>query len=147
MSRRLTAALLGLLGLVSLGCSLSRHRLPPVSYPAERLRQLEAEAVRRCEALRGAEGTPRRPFTSDGCSLWPDRAWRHCCVAHDMRYWCGGPASERRAADAELRRCVAATGAAATARLMQCGTRLGGARWMPFWWRWGYGHAWPARRP
>lgn len=143
MRRRL---LLVLFGLLVAGCSLGKHRLPADQYPPDRLRQLELEAARRCEELRGAAGVPQREFRSDGCSLWPDRAWRHCCVAHDMRYWCGGPAGERRAADADLRRCVAATGASTHGRLMYCGTRLGGVRWTPFWWRWGYGHAWPAGR-
>jgi hypothetical protein len=64
-----------------------------------------------------------------------------------MTYWCGGPRRERREADALLRQCVAATGAGANARLMFWGTRLGGARWVPFWWRWGYGRPWPAAKP
>lgn len=144
MSGRLLALLLAMLGV---GCTLHRHRLPADQYPPERRLQIEAAARQRCEELRGPAGTPARVFRSDGCTLWPDRGWRHCCVEHDMSYWCGGSPQDRRAADALLRQCVAATGATTTARLMRWGTRLGGARWVPFWWRWGYGHPWPAAKP
>lgn len=141
MTGRILVLLLALLGA---GCTLHHHRLPADEYPPQRLRRIEAEAQRRCEDLRGPEATPAADFRSDGCTLWPDRAWRQCCVEHDMSYWCGGTPAQRRAADALLRRCVEATGAGANARLMYWGTRLGGARWLPFWWRWGYGRPWPA---
>ena len=37
------------------------------------------------------------PFTSDGCSSFPDGTpanqslWLECCVRHDLAYWRGGP--------------------------------------------------------
>ncbi len=46
-----------------------------------------------------------RPFTTDGCSLYPDRSastgkdWCACCVAHDRAYWRGGTEAERLKAD------------------------------------------------
>ena len=46
-----------------------------------------------------------RPFTSDGCSVFPDgtisqsRKWLKCCVEHDKAYWLGGTYAERLAAD------------------------------------------------
>ncbi|HBT84144.1 MAG TPA: hypothetical protein DEB35_12385, partial [Desulfuromonas sp.] len=52
------------------------------------------------------------PFSSDGCSLFPDGTlaertrWCDCCLTHDIAYWQGGSAAEREAADAALRACV-----------------------------------------
>lgn len=87
-----------------------------------------------------------RPFTTDGCSMFPDRDttsgkdWRCCCVAHDLAYWRGGTAEERSAADAELRVCVqAATGDVALGRTMHSGVRVGGTPYLPTSYRWGYG--------
>jgi hypothetical protein len=76
------------------------------------------------------------PFTSDGCSVFPDRAllskqdWCTCCLAHDLAYWRGGTAQERLKADRDLRSCVlAATRDAALAELMFAGVRSGGYGW------------------
>jgi hypothetical protein len=87
-----------------------------------------------------------QPFTTDGCSLFPDRSastgmdWRRCCVAHDLLYWRGGTPAERRSADLELRRCVdQETGDASMATLMYHGVRLGGTPYLPTPFRWGYG--------
>lgn len=85
-----------------------------------------------------------RPFTTDGCSLFPDRAggadWCHCCVAHDRLYWRGGPADQRLQADQALRSCVrAAANSPALADMMYAGVRLGGSAYLPTWFRWGYG--------
>ena len=55
-------------------------------------------------------------FTSDGCSLFPDRSlidesdWCDCCLVHDIAYWKGGTEEERLAADLALRECVLAPG-------------------------------------
>jgi len=55
-----------------------------------------------------------KPFTSDGCSSFPDGTlqhkdlWIECCTAHDYAYWKGGAYAERNAADKELRQCIAA---------------------------------------
>ena len=53
---------------------------------------------------------PASAFTTDGCTLWPNGTWQSCCVDHDMVYWCGGSATERRLADEQLRRCIAERG-------------------------------------
>jgi len=93
---------------------------------------------------------PLRPFTTDGCSAFPDGLpnhrdlWRRCCTAHDRAYWLGGTYTERRAADRELRRCVAGAGEPAIAELMLRGVRVGGSPWWPTSFRWGYG--WPYGR-
>lgn len=87
-----------------------------------------------------------QPFTTDGCSLFPDRDtssgkdWRCCCVAHDVAYWRGGSADARRQADAELQACVRqTTGDVALGRVMHAGVRVGGAPYWPTPFRWGYG--------
>lgn len=99
-------------------------------------------------ALAGCAAAPRRirPFTTDGCSLFPDRdplgrsEWRTCCVVHDIAYWMGGTEPERLGADVALRTCVArATGDAQLAEAMYVGVRGGGAPAFPTWYRWGYG--------
>lgn len=97
-------------------------------------------------ATPGHSPTTLRPFTTDGCSLFPDRSadgkkdWHCCCVQHDRRYWRGGPASLRLQADEELRACVATTtGDAGLARVMYAGVRVGGLAHWPTSFRWGYG--------
>jgi len=91
------------------------------------------------------------PFTTDGCSLFPDRAlvgradWCHCCLAHDLAYWRGGTADERLQADLVFRACVQKESSdPALAETMYLGVRVGGgpALMTPF--RWGYG--WPQGR-
>ena len=101
-----------------------------------------------------SSGTGReqlRPFTTDGCSLFPDgntdnpQLWHDCCVRHDVAYWKGGVSAERKAADAALQRCVAETSQnEALAGLMYCGVRIGGVPWLPTSYRWAYG--WPYGR-
>jgi len=87
-----------------------------------------------------------QPFTSDGCSLFPDADlisgddWCSCCFEHDIAYWRGGTEGERLAADHELQRCVTAkTGNEILARLMFGGVQAGGSPYFYNWYRWGYG--------
>jgi hypothetical protein len=94
---------------------------------------------------------PINAFTTDGCSLFPDRSliakedWCHCCIVHDLAYWRGGTAAERKAADEQLRTCVAGTtGNTAMADLMYAGIRTGGGPYFYTPYRWGYG--WPYGR-
>jgi hypothetical protein len=91
------------------------------------------------------------PFTTDGCSLFPDRAvvgsadWCDCCLAHDLAYWRGGTEAQRLGADRELRACVERkTGNHALAESMFVGVRAGGGPQLntPFRWR----YAWPYGR-
>lgn len=86
------------------------------------------------------------PFTSDGCSLFPDASvitsqdWCSCCFDHDIAYWKGGTAEEREAADSALRDCVAQrTGNTVLADVMYEGVRFGGSPYFYNWYRWGYG--------
>jgi hypothetical protein len=101
-----------------------------------------------------AAAAPERsiaPFTTDGCSGFPDRAklihedWCDCCVAHDLAYWRGGTADERKRADVAFSECVfRATGNKALAELMFNGVRAGGSPQLNTPFRWGYG--WPFGR-
>ena len=87
-----------------------------------------------------------RPFTSDGCSLFPDASlissndWCSCCFEHDTVYWKGGTEEERETADQRLRECVGEkTGNKALAVAMYEGVRVGGSPYFYNWYRWGYG--------
>lgn len=86
------------------------------------------------------------PFTSDGCSMFPngipyfnENKWLRCCVIHDVAYWQGGTAEQKLQADQNLRACVASTGEREIAELMYLGVRVGGYEGLPTTWRWGYG--------
>ena len=85
------------------------------------------------------------PFVSvhHGRLRVPDGSWQSCCVEHDMAYWCGGSAEERRATDALFRACVTDHGGRALAALLYWSVRVSGNPWLPVYWRWGYGWAWP----
>ncbi|MFK8053475.1 MAG: hypothetical protein AB8F65_10930 [Woeseiaceae bacterium] len=92
-----------------------------------------------------------RPFTSDGCSLFPDGSpiseqdWCQCCFEHDIAYWKGGTQEDRKAADIALRECVAdRTDNRVLASMMYEGVRVGGSPYFYNWYRWGYG--WPYER-
>lgn len=85
-------------------------------------------------------------FSSDGCSLFPDRSlineddWCDCCFEHDIAYWKGGTEEERLAADIALRECILEkTGNRELAELMYEGVRFGGSPYFYNWYRWGYG--------
>ena len=85
------------------------------------------------------------PFTSDGCSVFPDGTWQQnqlwlpCCIAHDLAYWQGGDAAQRSLADLALKQCVSRIGEGAIAAIMLAGVRVGGSPYLPTPFRWGYG--------
>jgi hypothetical protein len=115
-------------------------------YTDERLtaEQLSAKAELLCQQHRGLSASlPPHPFTTDGCSLWPDNAKQSCCIEHDMTYWCGGSAEDRQRADQQLEACVSRKTSSWAGTLMYVGVRIGGYPWLPFPWRWGYGWNWP----
>jgi len=96
-----------------------------------------------------ANASELKPFTSDGCSLFPDGTpedsvlWLQCCIAHDKSYWRGGTYQQRVQADFALKNCVAQVGEPAVAQLMLAGVRVGGTPFLPTRFRWGYGWDYP----
>lgn len=93
-----------------------------------------------------ASGKEIKDFSSDGCSLFPDRSliskddWCVCCFEHDILYWQGGTKAERLKADRALRDCILEkTGDKKLAKVMYSGVRLGGSPYFYNWYRWGYG--------
>jgi hypothetical protein len=126
-------------------CTPLRSKLPPpyvidgTSYSAE---TLEIYANEHCAA--GAQPLPPNKFTTDGCSAYPEGKYQECCIKHDVAYWCGARA--RRDVDQEFRRCVRDASSPTNANLMWTGVRAGGGRFVPFAWRFGYGHPWPHRK-
>lgn len=86
-----------------------------------------------------------KPFTTDGCSVFPNGTprqqslWLDCCIAHDLAYWMGGTRDDRREADLSLRQCVADIGEAEIGEIMLAGVRVGGSPYWPTGYRWGYG--------
>lgn len=91
------------------------------------------------------------PFTSDGCTLFPDGTpgnrilWCDCCQEHDFAYWQGGSAEERKLADTVLHDCVLRwSHDQDLADAIYFGVRAGGHPAFPLWYRWGYG--WPYGR-
>src|SRR4051812_44811546 len=50
------------------------------------------------------------PFTTDGCSVFPDGDWLNCCIYHDYAHWKGGTFQEKVKADVELARCALMSG-------------------------------------
>ena len=92
-----------------------------------------------------ASAASLKPFTSDGCSSFPDGTlaqktlWLNCCTAHDLAYWKGGTYDERVEADIALKDCVEEVGEEEIALLMLAGVRVGGTPFLPTRFRWGYG--------
>jgi len=96
-----------------------------------------------------AFGNTLKPFTSDGCSSFPDgtfeqrELWLTCCTAHDYAYWKGGSYDDRLRADKALQSCVAKRGKPDVGLLMLVGVRVGGTPFLPTSYRWGYGWSFP----
>jgi hypothetical protein len=131
--------LLVMLGTGFAACTPIHHRLEPYRDDAEAAHALEERAARMCIGQRGAADQPPHPFTTDGCSMWPNGTWTECCIKHDIAYWCGGSAEDRVRADDAFRQCVSESRSACMGTMMYIGVRVGGVPWLPFPWRWGYG--------
>ena len=90
-----------------------------------------------------------KPFTTDGCSSFPDGTskqktlWLHCCQRHDFDYWQGGTYQQRLESDKRLEVCVVKVGQPKIAALMYAGVRVGGSPYFPSSFRWGYGWSYP----
>lgn len=96
-----------------------------------------------------AQADELKPFSSDGCSAFPDGTleqndlWLSCCQRHDFAYWKGGTYQERLTSDKELEACVSKVGESEIALLMLAGVRVGGSPFFPTRFRWGYGWSYP----
>ena len=84
-----------------------------------------------------------KPFTSDGCSAFPDGTiaqkdlWLECCQQHDFDY------QLRLNSDKQLKAFVMQVGEPTIAALMLVGVRVGGTPYLPTSFRWGYGWSYP----
>ena len=106
-----------------------------------------------CAALLSGCATPShpganqiKPFTTDGCSLFPDGTfkdkaqWRDACIEHDIYYWQGGIKKDRKQADLQLRQSILEkTGDKHLAKAVYDAVRVWGSPVFPSWYRWGYG--------
>lgn len=96
-----------------------------------------------------SKGGELQPFTTDGCSVFPDGTiehqslWVNCCIRHDIAYWQGGTYQQRLQADKALEQCVSQVGEPKIARIMLTGVRVGGSPYFPTSYRWGYGWPYP----
>ena len=96
-----------------------------------------------------AQAEELQPFSSDGCSAFPDGTlkqndlWLVCSQDHDFAYWKGGTYQERLTSDKELETCVSKVGEPEIALLMLAGVRVGGSPFFPMQFRWGYGWPYP----
>ena len=138
--RRSIVVLLG--GALCSACMPRVSTLEPYRHDPTEAYRLQQRANDVCRSRRGG-ALPPHPFTTDGCSLWPDGSWVSCCLEHDIAYWCGGSAAERERADDAFEHCVAANGSQGMGVVMVLGVRAGGFPWYPWPFRWGYGWDWP----
>ena len=85
---------------------------------------------------------PPADFKGDGCTLFPDGNYRECCYLHDLDYFRGGTAAERKESDKRLYRCVRNKEGwqnEIAAPIMLFGVRLFGRPSLPTPFRWGFG--------
>jgi hypothetical protein len=106
--------------------------IPRRSLHAVLLALMTALTLSSCVSGRPPYTESLAPFTSDGCSLFPDGTfknrdkWCDCCQTHDLAYWQGGSADVRKKADETLRNCVLTrTGDQNLAEIMYLGGRAG----------------------
>lgn len=83
---------------------------------------------------------------SDGCTLWFEGGWHHCCVEHDAHYYEGGSEAARKAVDVKLLQCVIAAGHPYMAIIMFLGVRIFGNSFWPTRMRWGRKYPYFRRR-
>ena len=121
-------------------CAHTGHTVEPYASDPARATQLQDHARALCEGDPGSRReAPEKPFITDGCSIWPDREWKQCCVAHDAHYWCGGSVGDRKRADRELRTCLEKVAPSWLATLTYWGVRVGAHPIFPLHYRWGFG--------
>ena len=78
-------------------------------------------------------------FSSNGCSVFPDGPTYGCCYVHDMAYWAGGTAAERRKADRALELCAGDVSNHVVGGIMYAAVTIFGTPGVPTRVQWGYG--------
>lgn len=72
-----------------------------------------------------------KKFESDYCTMFMDGPadrpglWKHCCLAHDLRYWVGGSSADMDRTDLRLKSCVQQIAGENWADLIYFGVRAG----------------------
>jgi hypothetical protein len=125
-----------LLLMVLIGCLIWLDQ----SFEPENKEDLKEKAAIRTEIK------PPKEFTTDGCSLFPNKLINEditdICIEHDMKYWIGGSVEDRKEADLEfknqLNEKIYPVGSVAYAAV-----RIFGYPLIPVPWRWGYGWTYP----
>ncbi len=144
--RLLLALLLGLAAAVALRAEPQALPQAGQSVPLSRIQEICAHyALNDLWALIESD-PPQQPFSSDGCSLWPD-TWiagedlYEGCFVHDLHYWAGRPGDDlgRLEADVWLLLWVAENVSIDLAEAMFNGVRVGGSEHLNTPWRWGFG--------
>lgn len=91
---------------------------------------------------------PTKAFTTDSCSLWLNdfigNDFTDICIEHDMKYWKGGSAEDRKDADIKLRESINRE-VPFMGDIMYAVVRVFGHPLIPAPWRWGYGFEYPYR--
>lgn len=88
-----------------------------------------------------------RSFTSDGCSMSPDKDffigngdWLNCCYQHDIKYWLGGTRQDKKIADENFKQCLIKSGMSdIETEAYYLAVVYGGSAYLPTSWKWGYG--------
>ncbi len=114
-------------------------------YSDQRFNAKNIDVLR--ERARSMDGVlPQKAFTTDGCSVFPNvlfgNDFTDICIEHDMKYWKGGSAEDRKVADAVLRESVNKK-MSFVGDIMYFGVRVLGHPLVPAPWRWGYGFKYP----
>ncbi len=80
-----------------------------------------------------------RPFQTDGCTLFPEGSYSHCCIVHDKDYWRGRSIAGRDEADNRFYQCIKKE-SELLAQIMYWGVRVGHYSPIKLEHKWGWGH-------
>lgn len=94
------------------------------------------------------EDTLMKPFKSDGCSFvgpiyklfGKEAPGTEFCVAHDIEFWMGGTFQQFVLSNLRLATQLAKAGYPILGLVRLVGVFIGGWPFLPFPWRWGFGH-------
>jgi len=110
------------------------------TFEPENIETLRESADARAEVI------PPKEFTTDSCTLWLNSIFKNdftdICIEHDIEYWKGGSAEDRKHADVILRDKINSK-MPLMGDVMYLGARLFGHPLIPTPWRWGYVFEYP----